>query len=245
MKKTTLLRLVLCATTMGCASTTEVSSPTPELTTQATTGAEATDTTLLADATALNALDDATGASTDTSLASLPQAPWSGQPLEADGDNASVVHAWSLAENSTFCAPLSLSSDAIGDAHARTSSLAGGWAIEFDQHGAPGVRENGTTCAHCGRGTFGIAGTGMSPDEVFDIDDDAPVTPTFSDGSVVQVADVEEGVASATLTVQGQGCVYQVWSFLGQDHLDALLSHLRFVSVDAPHGDTAVASIQH
>ncbi|NOY90925.1 MAG: hypothetical protein GXP55_06900 [Deltaproteobacteria bacterium] len=239
MKKTTFLRIVLCATTLGCAGTSEVSSLAIDAPGQASTGDESSP--LLADASELNALDQATESSIDSSLASLPQAPWAAPRISADADQAGLVEAWSQAENSSTCAPLSLSADAIGDAHARASSLAGGWAIEFDQRGAPGVRANGASCARCGRGAFGIAGTGMSPDEVFDLEDGADVTPTFSDGSMVELAAVEEGVASATLTVQGQGCVYQVWSFLGQDHLDALLAHLRFVRVDAP-SDTAVAS---
>lgn len=251
MNNTTLLRASICASifglgtaTAGCASgATEPVTASAEAPTVATAGDEQVPTAdLFADAAALDALDEATAEPAASSLATLPPAPWSAAPVDADGENAALVAAWSQADNSSFCAPLSLSSDAIGDANARVSSLAGGWLIEFDQSGAPGVRANGSTCSRCGRGAFGIAGTGMSPDEVFDLDEEQDVTPTFSDGSAVQLAEVEEGVASATVTVQGQGCVYQVWSFLGQDHLDALLAHMRFVRVDRPT-DTAVASL--
>ena len=34
----------------------------------------------------------------------------------------------------------------------------------------------------------------------------------------------------AYLTIPGQGCLYNVWSRLGVDHLEYLLGQLRFVS---------------
>jgi hypothetical protein len=84
---------------------------------------------------------------------------------------------------------------------------------------------------------FGIAGTAMAPDTL-DPDNDT-LTPTYSDGShaEVEVTDADgESVASVTFTVNGQGCVYEVWSLLGPDHLAELVAGLRFVEPPAVRG---------
>ena len=63
---------------------------------------------------------------------------------------------------------------------------------------------------------------------------------TLADGSVVRFEssadqeDIEDGTAGhvATLKIQGQECVYQVWSFAGDEHLEELVRGLRFVTAD-------------
>lgn len=169
-------------------------------------------------------------------LAVLPEAPWSGALVPASNLPETVATALESAENRSWCAPMVPVS--AGEP-ARAATLAGGWSLEFDQSGAPGVRANGRSCIRCGRAAFGVAGTSMGTDEAVDIDADAPLA-VFNDGSTQDVV-AEDGVASATLTIGGQGCVYQVWSFLGEDHLNSLLEELRFVELEtAP--DSAVAS---
>ena len=101
----------------------------------------------------------------------------------------------------------------------------------FDQAGAPGVSESGDTCRRCGRSAFGVAGTSMPVDSLNDEDTDAAPAPTYADGSFTEIVS-EDGVASATISVGGQGCVYQVWSFLGEDHLRGLIEGLRIVAVE-------------
>ena len=64
-----------------------------------------------------------------------------------------------------------------------------------------------------------------------DEDTDAAPAPTYADGSFTEIVS-EDGVASATISVGGQGCVYQVWSFLGEDHLRGLIEGLRIVAVE-------------
>ncbi|MAQ16958.1 MAG: hypothetical protein CMN30_19465 [Sandaracinus sp.] len=160
-------------------------------------------------------------------LAGLPDAPWSSEALAAADADAALLGAWTSAENNGWCAPL-VPAGATG---ARASTLDGGWAFEFDQAGAPGVSESGDTCRRCGRSAFGVAGTSMPVDSLNDEDTDAAPAPTYADGSFTEIVS-EDGVASATISVGGQGCVYQVWSFLGEDHLRGLIEGLRIVAVE-------------
>jgi hypothetical protein len=169
-------------------------------------------------------------------LAVLPEAPWSGALVPASSLPETVATALESAENRSWCAPMV---PASAGEPARAATLAGGWSLEFDQRGAPGVRANGNSCIRCGRAAFGVAGTSMGTDEAVDFDEEAPIA-MFNDGSTQDVV-AEDGVASATLTVGGQGCVYQVWSFLGEDHLNSLLEELRFVELETAT-DSAVAS---
>lgn len=159
----------------------------------------------------------------------LPEAPWSSPPLAMDAVPSAVLSAWATADNRGVCAPVALAT--AGEARARVSRMIdGGWAVEFDRPGMPGLSAHGDACARCGRGVFGVAGTAMSPDEL--ASDEGPV-PTFADGSHLEVEPPADGeqVAAATLTINGQGCVYQVWSFLGEAHLRELVGGLRRVEV--------------
>ena len=168
-------------------------------------------------------------------LASLPEAPWSEAPLAVTQAPADLLAAWARAENRDWCAPIAPA--ALREVAARAHRLDGGWGVEFDQAGMPGVDEEGELCAECGRGTFGIAGTAMGVDDMMDTP-----APSFADGSAADVAPVEGGVAAATIAIRGQGCVYQVWSFLGEEHLESLVGQLRFVAVQ-PRGDAQVAGL--
>ena len=164
-------------------------------------------------------------------LAGLPDAPWTSAPIAMGAAPEAVMNAWTNADNRGWCAPLV----PAGVTGARASALDGGWAVEIDQQGAPGIRENGEPCRRCGRAAFGIAGTSMPVDSLNDMDTDAAPSPTYADGSATMVSS-EDGVASATISVGGQGCVYQVWSFLGEDHLNEVIEGLRVVAVE-PSGD--------
>lgn len=237
MRKSSFVVVAICAALVGCMQ------PTPSTTTAAnepvefeTTGDE---TAALDVSESMLVADEAIEAADASSLAALPAAPWAGDEIASADAPASLVSAWASAENSTYCAPLLPANFGVEGVTARSSELHGGWAVEFDGRGMPGIRENGNTCTRCGRGVFGVAGTGMSPDEMVDMDAEV-AAPSFNDGSTADVL-AEEGVASATITVQGQGCVYQVWSFLGEEHLQGLVNQLRFVTVEAT-GDSAVAA---
>lgn len=165
----------------------------------------------------------------------LPPAPWADAPLTPDVVPAPILSAWERAENRGQCAPLAPRELGAGEgARARVSQLEGGWAVEFDHRGMPGLGRDGQTCERCGRGVFGIAGTNLTPSDLVSEESEADAPPaSFADGSHVEVEAPAEGeqVAAATLTVRGQGCVYQVWSFLGEEHVRELVSSLRLVEV--------------
>ncbi len=173
----------------------------------------------------------------EADYAHLPDAPWAAAMVSTDTLPENVQTTLASAENYDSCAPLvPAGMDAVP---ARASTLDGGWAMEFDARGQAGVRESGATCRRCGRSSFGVAGTSMTADDLSDVETGESPEATFGDGSVLMV-EAEEGVASATLTVGGQGCVYQVWSFQGEEHLQSLLEGMRLVSTEAP-SDNAVA----
>lgn len=240
MRKSSFVVVAICAALVGCMQ------PTPSTSTAAaepvvieTTGDEAAPLDV---SDSMLAVDEAMEAADMSSLAGLPTAPWAADEIASADAPAQLVTAWTAAENRGYCAPLLPATFGVDAVTARSTELHGGWAVEFDSTGMPGIRENGNTCTRCGRGVFGVAGTGMSPADMVEMDADAAPTPTFNDGSTADVLE-EGGVASATITVQGQGCVYQVWSFLGEEHLQQLVDQLRFVTIDVA-GDSAVAAAQ-
>ncbi len=169
----------------------------------------------------------------EVELATLPAAPWSEAPIGSDLVPSPIVSAWERAENRAQCAPIAPRTLGAGEgARARVAELEGGWAVEFDRRGMPGLGRDGQTCTRCGHGVFGIAGTNLTPEDLVgeESEADAP-SPTFADGSSLALETDGEQVAAATLTVRGQGCVYQVWSFLGEEHVRELVSSLRLVEV--------------
>jgi hypothetical protein len=111
----------------------------------------------------------------------------------------------------------------------RRANFGGGWAVAWDETGGPGVEPTGAFCETCGRGVAGVAGTGSAATRDFP----APFTNVvrWSDGSVAAYtgprADNRQFLAN--LYVNGQGNLYQVWSYISQRHLEYLLSQLRFV----------------
>lgn len=167
----------------------------------------------------------------DQDLTGLPTAPWAVAPMAADTAPAELLAAWAQAENRSSCAPIAPAAlgAADGATARRSEMIQGGWAVEFDRRGMPGLSRDGSPCAHCGRGVFGIAGTGMTADEL--PEDPAP---SFADGSHFEVEVPAEGesVAAAMITVRGQGCVYQVWSFLGEEHVREIVDGLRRVETN-------------
>jgi hypothetical protein len=144
---------------------------------------------------------------------------------------------WSRAENRSTCAaiaPDSLGTEGEGAA-ARRANFSGGWAVAWDKPGLPGTDASGMPCATCGRGAFGVAGTGSigdTPPQVKALTNNWPNVREWADGSRAGFG--PEGGRGpkqlAYLYIEGQGCLYNVWSSVGPEHLDLLLSHLRFVA---------------
>ena len=148
-------------------------------------------------------------ATTRTQLA----APWSAAPLRRTDVPAVYIQQWSRAKNRSSCAPFAFQLGQDARATPRAALFSGGWAVAYDR---PGLRS-----------AFGIAGTGSSAsDSAYSA---WPFKRAWSDGSSAGYGP-EAGVGPdnlAYLRINGQGCLYNVWSKLGRDHLELLLDSLR------------------
>lgn len=162
-----------------------------------------------------------------------PPAPWSKPRLSASQVPQVFLNQWVQAGNrKSVCAVIApISLGAAQGAKPRPANFgSGAWAIAYDQPGLPGRTSNGEFCADCGRGAFGIAGTSVNAD--------APRYQGFllhrqwADGSRADygLTGSNSPPYLANLTIKGQSCLYQVWSFLGRSHLEYLLEHLRFIA---------------
>ena len=156
---------------------------------------------------------------------------------------ATVLAEWRKAENRASCAPLAFLPDPLTAARfprgtVRRAYFGGGWAVAFD---LPDERS-----------AYGVAGVGLLPR-----DDDAPAQkrrelarqwpyvrelaqpggqgrPGFAgygmEGAMAYPPGNPQGLGANSLayvTVDGQTCLYNVWSRLGRSHLELLLDSLR------------------
>jgi hypothetical protein len=173
----------------------------------------------------------------------LPPAPWSVPPLPSEAAPSFLADQWNQAANKGSCGALypADANDLAADAVVRSADLVeGGWAVTWDRPAGPGQDEDGVYCENCGRGAFGIAGTDAPRESLAAFRERLE----WSDGSVAGygLQDLSEPGAPhlASISIPGQGCTYRAWSFLGEDHLLALLDELRFVEgmlakvLDAP-----------
>lgn len=146
----------------------------------------------------------------------LPGAPWASAPLGSAAVPAVYVEQWTEAQNRRSCALLAPSSTGRSDATPRSAQFSGGWAVAYD---LPDLRS-----------AFGVAGTGASVSgHTYDA---WPHHVAWADGSWAGYG-AEGGTGPnqlAYLRVQGQSCLYNVWSRLGVEHLESLLESLRFVA---------------
>jgi hypothetical protein len=158
---------------------------------------------------------------------SLPSAPWSQAPLARSAVPANYVTEWSKAENRDTCAIIAPAS-VIAGAKARRANFYGGWAVAYDKPGSPGTHPSGESCDSCGRGVFGLAGAGTTANE--DMTSNSQQIIEWSDGSRAGYGGGGYGGQwLANIQIRNQGCLYQVWSYLGREHLEELISNLRFV----------------
>lgn len=146
-------------------------------------------------------------------------APWASDRLAGDAVPAVLLAEWRAAENRATCAPLAPAS--LGEwtaATPRAATFSGGWAVAWDLPEA--------------RSAFGVAGTGVSAaDPAYT---DWPHHIEWSDGSSAGYG-LEGGTGEkwlAYLRVAGQGCLYNVWSHVGREHLESLLGQLRYVATN-------------
>lgn len=181
-----------------------------------------------------DAADDGTGEG-GTSVDGGRSVPWSADPLARDEVPPVLVDEWAASENRETCSALFPADvDALADdARARPAAFGGGWSLAWDLPDGPGRDAAGEYCEDCGRGAFGVAGTGVaaSPDEPRRW----PTVIEYADGSLAGYGiegDQPAGSGAphlAYVAVYGEGCLYNVWSFLGAGHLEDLLGQLRYV----------------
>lgn len=144
-------------------------------------------------------------------------APWRGEPLTRSEIPSVYVEQWTRAENRATCAmvaPRSLGAAGEG-AKPRAANFAGGWAVAYD---LPDLRS-----------AFGVAGAGVSASDPSY--NKWPYAYEWGDGSKVEYGpEGGEGPNQlAYLRIQGQDCLYNVWSRLGREHLELLIRELRLV----------------
>ncbi len=188
---------------------------------------------------------DVTTTTTTTIPPAVPAnaAPWSAAPLAADAVPTVVANTWSAADNRDECAILFPADPGAlaGDAVLHDRYFGGGWGLAWDLPSGPGRWDpGGEYCADCGREAFGVAGTGGDASGT----EDAiwPNRLAWTDGSHAGYG--YEGLTSggsgepllAYLFIEGQGCMYNVWSYLSEEHLLALLDQLRFVAAMGTEG---------
>jgi hypothetical protein len=153
-----------------------------------------------------------------TTTAPFPgSAPWRELPLARSAVPAVYFEEWEKAENRETCAVVAPRS--VGDPGAgatpRAAHFSGGWAVAYD---LPDLRS-----------AFGVAGAGVrAGDPSYNA---WPYVYEWGDGSKVEYGP-EGGQGPKQLAyvkIQGQDCLYNVWSALGREHLELLLRELRFV----------------
>lgn len=162
--------------------------------------------------------------------ARTPPPPWSGSSITRGEVRNVTLKEWAEAANRATCSPFGFSSLGSGEgATPRPANFSGGWAVAFDHPGSPGVFANGEFCESCGRGAFGIAGTGAVSEEGSDPHGAEQLE--WSDGSRASLF-LQGGSGPghlAYLTVADERCLYNVWTYLGREHLDYLVNSLRYV----------------
>jgi hypothetical protein len=157
--------------------------------------------------------DDSSAPST-----TLPVAPWSNSRLMRTDVPAVYYDVWRVAANRATCSLVALTE--VGDGAAavsRAATYSGGWAVAYD---LPQLRS-----------AFGIAGSGsLASDSTYGGWSNHV---RWSDGSRADYG--PEGGSGPTqlayLRIANEGCLYNVWSRLGVEHLELLLDGIRRVEV--------------
>jgi len=158
--------------------------------------------------------------------------PWAEPKLPAYAA-AAIIAEWKKAENRATCAALAFAD--LGEAEGavpRRASFSGGWAVAWDKKGSPGKSASGGGCDTCGRSVIGVAGAGVEAEGTnFGLWENQM---QFSDGSHAGYGRAKYGGGPgsylAYLTVAGQGCLYNIWTELGKEHMELLLRSLRYVT---------------
>ncbi|MFH1330260.1 MAG: GerMN domain-containing protein [Actinomycetota bacterium] len=177
-----------------------------------------------------------TSAATTTVLLAAGAAPWSAPPLPASIVPEALVEAWTASENRDSCPALypegvpQLSPGAEAFVHEGA-----GWWFAWDLPSGPGYGPpEGPIpwCTDCGHEAFGVGGAGVASGDEYAR---WPAQIMWDDGSRAgygysgDEAPDSGAPLLAYIVIPGRGCLYGVWSFLGEDHFLDLIERLRFV----------------
>ena len=156
--------------------------------------------------------------------------------------NQTVYRQWAKAPNRAQCAPLGVTAAIADGGKPRAAYFGGGWGVAFDR---PGLRS-----------AFGVAGTGVNDagkwphaERTRRLSLQWPLVKQLQFGRARAVAGYgllggkpfpsenleganEESIAY--VYVEGQNCLYNVWSNLGRAHLETLLNSLFVMPKTAP-----------
>lgn len=157
-------------------------------------------------------------------IASSGPAPWTAAPLELSALPEVYRLEWAEAGAPSSC-PLLAYAD-LGpeaqEAKIRRAENDRELLIAWDNPDGPGHDHRSDPCSDCGRGVIGL-GTIQSTSYVV-----GPATIAWDDGSFASVAPGHYGI-EARIQPAGADCKYRLWSHLGFDHLNYLISQLRKV----------------
>ncbi len=163
-----------------------------------------------------------TAAPTTTTSTSMPEfledglaAPWELEPLPVAEVPGVLVDEWRVAENRTWCRAV-FPESLLARTDVRAANFSGGWGIAFDSPT---------------RSALGVAGAAVTP-----LPDQATRWPNrirFADGTVFgwggEGLDESNPKRLGELVLPGQGCVYQLWSSVGDEMLVEMAKSLRSV----------------
>jgi hypothetical protein len=168
-------------------------------------------------------------------------APWAGARLAAADVPGITVSEWRASGLGPGCPAAGFTSTGGAGAGARPRRAdfsEGQWATAWDKPGLPGVLGSGAPCPDCGRGAFGVAGIADPEDPSTDAAYEVRTrytdgsTAAYGPGAKLDEDDPDEPTEyDATVRLPGNRCQYTVWSYVSQDHLEALIDHLRLVRV--------------
>jgi hypothetical protein len=166
-----------------------------------------------------------TTVSADDDVVDMGEPPWRLTPLDPGAVEEVYFLEWRDEAGAPEACPLlvfaDLGAEASG-ARARRAANEGEMLVAWDRPSGPGHDAISDPCDDCGRGAVGL-GTWQAA--VFE---DKPVTRRWDDGSRGRTFEGTYGI-EAYIEVAGFGCSYWLWSHLGEEHLDYLLSQLRRV----------------
>jgi hypothetical protein len=169
-----------------------------------------------------------TGVSTSTSQPppSPEPPPWLAAPIDLAALPDVYRLEWAEAGEPSTCPFLALADLGPEAEHAtiRRAEHDHEMLVVWDNPDGPGHDTRGEPCDDCGRGVVGL---GTWPDGANAV---GPATISWDDGSFANIDTLPwvYGV-SARIHPAGADCMYQLWSHIGSQHVEYLISQLRQV----------------